>query len=138
LRKQEHDKIAHSLEQSWEAARRTSERLKAQLQALETKLEEARRKRSSLVARQRAVEARTQMDKTLAHLQTGLHLQDSFTRMEDKVLEMEAHMEARAELYNEYSEVEREILRLEIDTEVEKELAALKEEIAQGGQKQTP
>jgi len=57
-RKKEHDQIITPLESAWEAAQHTSAQLKAQLHALEAKLEEARRKRSTLVARQRAVEAR--------------------------------------------------------------------------------
>ena len=57
-RKKEHDNILKALEPSWESAKATSEHLKAQLHALEAKLEEARRKRSSLVARQRAAEDR--------------------------------------------------------------------------------
>jgi phage shock protein A len=61
-RKKEHDQIITTLEPAWEAAQHTSEQLKAQLHALEAKLEEARRKRSTLVARQRAVEARDYLD----------------------------------------------------------------------------
>src|ERR687888_1380272 len=61
-RKKEHDQIITTLEPAWEAAQQTSEQLKAQLHALEAKLEEARRKRSTLVARQRAVEAREYLD----------------------------------------------------------------------------
>ena len=54
LRKKEHDDLASNLQGSWQSAKRTSERLKAQLRALEGKLEEARLKKGSLVARQRA------------------------------------------------------------------------------------
>jgi len=51
MRKKEHDQIITTLEPAWEAVQHTSEQLKAQLHALEAKLEEARRKRSTLVAR---------------------------------------------------------------------------------------
>lgn len=129
LRKKEHDGTVASLQASWESARRTSERLKAQLRALETKLEEARLKKSSLVARQRAAQAREQMDKVTDRFQTGLDLNNSFGRMADRVGEMEARMEARAEVYGEYSAMEREFLKMEVDTEVEAELAVLKKEI---------
>ena len=129
LRKKEHDGTVASLQASWESARRTSERLKAQLRALETKLEEARLKKSSLVARQRAAQAREQMDRVSDRFQTGLDLNNSFGRMADKVGEMEARMEARAEVYGEYSAMEREFLKMEVDTEVEAELAVLKKEI---------
>ena len=129
LRKKEHDGTVASLQASWESARRTSERLKAQLRALETKLEEARLKKSSLVARQRAAQAREQMDLVSDRFQTGLDLNNSYCRMADKVGEMEARMEARAEVYGEYSAMEREFLKMEVDTEVEAELAVLKKEI---------
>ena len=129
LRKKEHDGTVASLQASWESSRRTSERLKAQLRALETKLEEARLKKSSLVARQRAAQAREQMDLVSDRFQTGLDLNNSFGRMADKVGEMDARMEARAEVYGEYSAMEREFLKMEVDTEVEAELAVLKKEI---------
>ena len=129
LRKKEHDSIVANLQASWESARRTSERLKAQLRALETKLEEARLKKSSLVARQRAAQAREQMDKVTDRFQVGLDLNNSFGRMADKVGEMEARMEARAEVYGDYSPAEREFLQMEVDAEVEAELAVLKKEV---------
>lgn len=129
LRKKEHDGTVASLQASWESSRRTSERLKAQLRALETKLEEARLKKSSLVARQRAAQAREQMDRVSDRFQTGLDLNNTFGRMADKVGEMEARMEARAEVYGDYSPAEREFLKMEVDAEVEAELAVLKKEI---------
>jgi phage shock protein A len=129
LRKKEHDDLAGNLQGSWQSAKRTSERLKAQLRALEGKLEEARLKKGSLVARQRAAQAREQMDRVSDRFQTGLDLNHSFDRMSGKVDEMEAKMEARAELYGEYSQVEREFMKMEIDNEVETELAILRQEI---------
>ena len=129
LRKKEHDGIVANLEASWESARRTGDRLKTQLRALEAKLEEARLKKGSLVARQRAAQAREQMDRVSDRFQTGLDLDHSFGRMTDKVGEMEARMEARAELYGEYSEIEREFLKMETNSEVEAELAALRKEL---------
>lgn len=128
MRKKEHDGIVANLETSWESARRTSERLKTQLRALEMKLEEARLKKGSLVARQRAAQARAQMDQVHDRFQTGLDLDNSFGRMTDKVGEMEARMEAREELYGEYSQIEREFLKMKVNGEVEAELAALKRE----------
>lgn len=128
-RKKEHDGIATSLDASWQSARRTSERLKSQLRALEAKLEEARLKKGSLIARQRAAQAREQMDQVQDRFQTGLDLNHSLGRMADKVGEMEARMEAREELYGEYSQIEREFLKMETNSEVEAELAALKREV---------
>jgi phage shock protein A len=128
-RKKEHDNILKALEPSWESAKATSEHLKAQLHALEAKLEEARRKRSSLVARQRAAEARQYMDSTLSHFQDGLNAHANFARMEDRVTEIEARAEATAEVTSSASQVEKEFLDMEVKREVENELAALKKKV---------
>ncbi len=131
-RKKEHDDIITHLDESWSAARRTSERLKSQLRSLEAKLNEARLKKGSLVARQRASEARRQMDKTLSRVKVGREMETSFGRMEDKVLEMEARVEAEEELYQDHSPIEREFMQMEVDIQVENELAALKNKIQKG------
>lgn len=127
-RKKEYEGIVASLEPAWESARATSERLKTQLHQLELKLEEARHKRSSLLARQRASEARSHMHHTLDRFESGLEAQTRFTRMEEKVLEMEARAEAQAEL-EDRSELEKQFLELETDTELEAELEALRAKI---------
>jgi phage shock protein A len=128
-RKKEHERILTSLEPAWEAAMNTSANLKALLRALEAKLEEVRRKRGTLVARQRAAEAREQMGRVANHFQTGLDAHKDFTRMEDKVTEMEARAQAVAELDQDASALEREFKAMEIDSEVEAELAALKRKV---------
>lgn len=81
------------------------------------------------MARQRAAQAREQMDRINDRFQTGLDLNLSFDRMSGKVDEMEARMEARADLYGEYSQVEKEFLKMEVDNEVETELAILRQEV---------
>jgi len=128
-RKKEHDGLVDNLDQSWQSAKRTSERLKTQLRALEGKLEEARLKKGSLVARKRAAQARDQMGQIHDHMKTGLDTEASFNRMGDKIDEMEARLEAREELESGHSELEREFLRMEVDSEVEADLAALKKEL---------
>jgi phage shock protein A len=132
MRKKEHDGIAANLQSSCDSAKRTSERLKSQLRALEMKLEEARLKKGSLVARQRAAQAREQMGQVNDRFQAGLDLNNSFGRMAGKVDELEARMEARDELYGEYSQIEREFLKMEVNNEVEAELAALKRDLGKG------
>ncbi|MCP5419402.1 MAG: PspA/IM30 family protein [Gammaproteobacteria bacterium] len=133
-RKKEHEKIIRNLDESWQSAKRTSERLKAQLRALESKLDEARLKKGSLVARKRAAQAREQMSQMRDHhLRSGLDSQASFGRMEDKISEMEARLEAREELEGGYSDVEREFLKMEVDSEIEAELAAMKSDLGKPG-----
>lgn len=125
-RKKEHDRIADSMDSSWEMARDTTVRLKSQLQALEHKLDEAKRKKGSLIARQRMANARDQMDRTMSGMDNMRDTDTSFDRMEDKVRHMEARVEAREELSEDRSQLEREFLELEVDNDVEAELAALK------------
>lgn len=131
VRKNEHDKILESLEPAMSSAINTSASLKAQLKALESKLDEAKRKRSSLVARQRAAEARQGMTKMGATFQEGLTAHADFTRMEDRVAEMEARSQAVAEVY-ESDGVEQEFLDMEAQAAVDAELEALKREIDEG------
>ena len=130
-RKKEHDHILTTLEPSWEAAQRTSERLKAQLRGLEAKLAEAKRRRTTLTARQRAAEASYQMDRTLDHLQDGLDAHRKLDRMEERVSDMEARAEAMAELNDGPSELERDLQALQVEREVDDEFEALKKQIEQ-------
>lgn len=128
LRKNEHDKILESLEPALTSAISTSASLKAQLKALDTKLDEAKRKRSSLVARQRAAEARQRMTKMGATFQEGLAAHADFTRMEDKVADIEARSQAVSEVY-EAENIDQEFLDMQVQSEVEAELEALKKEL---------
>jgi phage shock protein A len=128
VRKNEHEKILASLNPALESAVNTSASLKAQLKALEAKLDEAKRKRSSLVARQRAAEARESMSKVGATLKVGHASHAQFGRMEDKVAEMEARSQAMGEVY-EGDSLEQEFEDLQSRQEVDAELAALKREM---------
>jgi phage shock protein A len=131
-RKKEHDSICKALEPSWQSAKNTSENLKAQLRALEAKLEEARRKRSSLAARQHAAEARQQMDRTLSNFEAGIRAQTQFERMEDRVASMEARTEAIMELRDDRSQLDKDFLDMEINAEIDQELLSLKAKISGG------
>jgi len=130
-RKKEHDDIVKALEPAWQSANATSERLKNQLRALEAKLEEARRKRGTLLARQRAAEARDQLDQTLSRFEDGFAAHQQFSRMEDKVADMEARSAALDELDNLSSPLEKEFLDLEVRQEVDAELEKLKTKLRQ-------
>lgn len=137
-RKKEHDTICKALEPSWQSAKNTSENLKAQLKALEAKLEEARRKRSSLAARQHAATARQQMDKTLSHFEAGLRSQTQFDRMEDRVASMEARAEAAMDLRDDRSQLEKDFLDLETNAEIDQELSNLKAKLSGSAPKSEP
>lgn len=126
VRKKEIDNIIDGLEPAWLNAKTTSNRLKTQLQKLEAKLDEVKQKRSALIARQHAAQARQQMSKTMERFQEGLDTHTQFSRMEDRIEEMEARTAAIAELEDDASALEKEFLELEIHQDVEMELAALK------------
>lgn len=129
IRKNEHDKILKNLEPAWGAAVNTSASLKAQLRALEAKLDEAKRKKSSLVARQRAAEARQHMERTNTTFETGLQAHSDFTRMEERVTEIEARTEAITEVNSANAALESDFQDMEVDIEVEAELTALKQKL---------
>lgn len=132
LRKREIDSIIDSLEPAWIRAKETSVRLRQQLQTLETRLEEARHKRTALLARQQAVEARQQMDKTLHRVNSGLDAQVRFDRMEDKVSALESRLEAEAELNRGTTALDQALADLEVEQDVDDELAALRRKMQQG------
>ncbi len=131
VRKHEHDNILKSVEPAWEAAVSTSASLKSQLRALEAKLDEAKRKKSSLAARQRAAEARQHMERTNTAFETGLEAHSKFSRMEDRVADIEAHTEAMMEVNSVADALEREFNNMEVDVEVDAELEALKAKLQQ-------
>ncbi len=129
VRKNEHDTILKSLEPALESAQGTSASLKAQLKALDAKLDEAKRKRGALVARQRAAEAMHSMSKLDARFKGGLDAGAKFGRMEEKVAEMEARTQAVTEVYSDADTIEQEFLDIQVQTEVDAEMAALKREL---------
>ncbi len=129
VRKNEHDTILKSLEPALESAQGTSASLKAQLKALDAKLDEAKRKRGALVARQRAAEAMHSMSKLDARFKDGLDAGAKFGRMEEKVAEMEARTQAVTEVYSDADNIEQEFLDIKVQTEVDAEMAALKREL---------
>ncbi len=129
VRKNEHDTILKSLEPALESAQGTSASLKAQLKALDAKLDEAKRKRGALVARQRAAEAMHSMSKLDARFKDGLDAGAKFGRMEEKVAEMEARTQAVTEVYSDADNIEQEFLDIQVQTEVDAEMAALKREL---------
>ncbi len=131
-RKQEHDRVLQSLEPALDSATKTSAALKDQLRALEAKLDEAKRKRSALVARQRAAEASHGMTKLGATFEQGLVAHADFTRMEDRVADLEARAEAVNEVYADDS-VDRQFHDLQTEQEVDAELQALKRELDEAG-----
>ena len=65
----------------------------------------------------------------MTSLQAGFDASDNFTRMEDRVSEMEAKIAARAELRRDKTRLEREFRDLEVAKDVENELATLRKKM---------
>ena len=112
-----------SVKTQWEEQNGLSSKLKDNLRALETKIDEARRKKEILIARQKRAEAQ----KKIHDVMTGLSDKSAFAnfeRMERKVMEIEAQADAAVEL--EVQSLDDQFKALEAGSGVDDELAALK------------
>lgn len=99
------------------------DKLKGDLQMLQSKYEDVVRNREVLIARHRTAQAQQKVQQTAAALQ-GIDPTSELSRMEEKIRMEEARARASAEL-NE-SSLDRRFAELEADPDVEAELAALK------------
>ena len=130
-RKAEHDEVAETLRQQWEAQKQSVEQLKQALRGLDTKIEEAKRKRNILVSRQKRAEAQRTINETLTNINSTSAF-DTFERMSDRVTQLEAEAEAASEIGGALPEatLESQFKALEAGTAVDDDLAALKEKMA--------
>jgi phage shock protein A len=127
-RKKEYKSLAEQYRTQWEAQKAATDQLKASLRELSNKIEEARRKKGLLIARTKRAEAQKSIQRTMASL-NDTSVFDTFSRMSEKVDEIESQAVAEAEL-NDFmtgDELEKQFNELENqDDEVMDELAALK------------
>jgi phage shock protein A len=130
-RKAEHDEVAETLKQQWEAQRQSVEQLKAALRGLDNKIEEAKRKRNILVSRQKRAEAQRTINETLSNINSTSAF-DTFERMSDRVTQLEAEAEAAQEIGGALPEatLEGQFKALEASTGVDDDLARLKKKMA--------
>lgn len=103
------------------------DKLKTALKQLQDKIEEARRKKNLLIARAKRAKAQDKINKTMASL-TDNSAFDTFSRMEEKVANMEARADAELELNTEMSgaSLEDKFKKLETEGDASDMLAALK------------
>ena len=139
-RKAEHDELAATLKEQWEAQKQSVEQLKGALRSLDGKIEEAKRKRNILVSRQKRAQAQATINKTLSQLSSTDSYDSTFARMDERVTQLEAEAEATAELgVLPESSLESQFKALEAGSSVDSELEALKQKMAltsgSGGQK---
>ncbi len=130
-RKAEHDEVAETLRQQWDAQKQSVEQLKTALRGLDNKIEEAKRKRNILVSRQKRAEAQRTINETLSNINSTSAF-DTFERMSERVTQLEAEAEATAELGGALPEasLESQFKALEAGSGVDAELAALKKKMA--------
>src|SRR6476661_660360 len=101
LRQSEHQSHAQQLEQTWEAHRLETEKLKNSLRDLNDKIEEAKRKKNLLVARQRRAAAQKRIAETMSSLSEKSAF-EAFARMEERIEQNERQIKASAEIDEEF------------------------------------
>lgn len=104
-------------------------RLKTDMQALESKISEAKTKKDMYIARARSAQASTRLNEMLGGVNTSSSL-SAFERMEDKVMELEAQSEAIGELSS--NDLQKQFAALEAGDDVDAELAAMKSQLPPG------
>ncbi|MFQ5593790.1 MAG: PspA/IM30 family protein [Anaerolineae bacterium] len=125
-RKKDYQAHADVYGQQWEAQKAGVEKLKQELDELESKYDEAKRKKNVLIARQKRAAAQAQVVRTAERLDS-IDYGAELDRMERRILEEEARAEATTELAEE--SVEDQFAALETDDELQQELAALKAQV---------
>lgn len=130
-RKKEHESLATQYEQQWLAQKGATDSLRAKLRDLANKIEEAKRKKNILIARQKRAEAQKSIQKTMGSLNDTSAF-DAFSRMEEKVNDIESQADAEVELNDDLSgnDLEKQFSELENgDVGLQDELAALKSKL---------
>lgn len=102
VRQAEHMGHAQQLQQTWEAHRLETEKLKNSLRDLNDKIEEAKRKKNLLVARQRRAQAQQRIAETMSSLSEKSAF-EAFSRMEERIEQNERQIKATTELDEEIS-----------------------------------
>jgi phage shock protein A len=102
MRQGEHVSHGQQLEQTWEAHRLETEKLKNSLRDLNDKIEEAKRKKNLLVARQRRAQAQKRIAETMSSLSEKSAF-EAFARMEERIENNERQLKASIEIEEEFT-----------------------------------
>jgi phage shock protein A len=102
LRQKEHETLSAEFERQWQKQKVAVEKLKDALRVLNNKIEEAKRKKNVLVARKKRAEAQKAIHDTMSSLSNDSAF-DTFQRMEEKIVQMEAEADAQGEVAEQYS-----------------------------------
>ncbi|MDP9382657.1 MAG: PspA/IM30 family protein [Chloroflexota bacterium] len=130
-RRQDYDENARVYREQLTAQSHMVDKLKNDLQQLESKYEDARRNREILIARHRRAETQQRVAQVSAQLNT-MDPSAELGRMEERIRLQEARAEAQAELQT--TSFNDEFAALGANSEVENELAALKAQLGSGNQ----
>jgi phage shock protein A len=128
-RRQDYDENARVYRDQLTAQSQMVDKLKNELQQLESKYEDARRNREILIARHRRAETQQRVAQVSAQLNT-MDPSAELGRMEERIRLAEARAEAQAELQT--TSFDDEFAALGANSEVENELAALKSQLGAG------
>ena len=133
VRQSEHLTHGQQLQQTWEAHRLETEKLKNSLRDLNDKIEEAKRKKNLLVARQRRAQAQQRIAETMSSLSEKSAF-EAFARMEERIETNERQIKAASEIDEEFSgdTLQREFKQLEqgaVAGGVDQRLLALKQKM---------
>jgi phage shock protein A len=102
LRQKEHESLAAELERQWTKQKTAVEQLKSALRVLNNKIEEAKRKKNVLIARKKRAEAQKAIHETMSGLANDSAF-ETFNRMEERIVAMEAEADAQSEVAEHYS-----------------------------------
>ncbi|MFQ5645234.1 MAG: PspA/IM30 family protein [Thiogranum sp.] len=137
-RKLEHEHIADDLEGSWTSAKRSCKSLRQQLERLIDKRGELCRKRDTLALRQRAAEARSQVCRSMATVSIPEGTDEKFSRMRERIEDLEAESLAASEVLDTENEPERQADKAQTAARVDAELQTLKERLRGRGNSAAP
>jgi phage shock protein A len=102
VRHSEHMSHGQQLEQTWEAHRNETEKLKNSLRDLNDKIEEAKRKKNLLIARQRRAQAQQRIHETMSSMSEKSAF-EAFARMEERIDQNERTLKASVEIEEEFT-----------------------------------
>jgi phage shock protein A len=131
--KMEAEEAAVTLEEQLQEARVRAQKMKADLRALEDKVQEARRKRDTLIARKRLATAQKDLNMSAEGFARAFRRAGRMQDVEDRLAGLEAEAEAYDELLFENGGPLRALKRKALEHDVENELSRRKQTRASSG-----
>ena len=130
-RKRDYDNNAKVYDEQLTAQRQTTDKLKNDLQALQSKYEELVRNREVLIARHKTAQAKQKVVATTASM-GRIDPTSELRRMEDKIRQEEARAGALEEIND--NSMDKQFAELDKDDDLEDDLAALRQKLGKSDQ----